>query len=84
MSDKQILHNIDLIINYIKYEDYDSFELELKINSLLNLFLRYQMNKHDNFDINDYINYYYNSNTLNYEELKAIYSQQKKQSYFQD
>lgn len=84
MSDKQILKNIDLIINYIKYDDYDAFELELKINSLLNLFLRYQMNKYSDFNVTDYINKYYNSNTMNYEELKAMYNNQKKQSYYED
>ena len=84
MNDKQILKNIDLIINYIKYDDYDAFELELKINSLLNLILRYQMNKHEEFNIQDYLNRYYNTNTMCYEELKAIYNNQKKQSYYED
>lgn len=84
MSDKQILENIDLVINYIKYDDYDAFDLELKINSLLNLFLRYQMNKYSDFNVTDYINKYYNSNTMNYEELKVMYQQQRKQSYFED
>ena len=84
MNDKQILKNIDLIINYIKYDDYDAFELELKINSLLNLILRYQMNKHEEFNIQDYLNRYYNTNTMCYEELKAMYQQQRKQSYFED
>ena len=84
MSDKQILRDIDLIINYIKYDDYDAFDLELKINSLLNLFLRYQMNKYSDFNVTDYINKYYNNNTMNYEELKAMYQQQRKQTYFED
>lgn len=84
MSDKQILKNIDLIIHYIKYEDYDAFSLELKINSLLNLILRYQINKYDEFDVKDYVNKYYNSDTMRYEELKAMYQQQKNQTYFED
>ena len=84
MNDKQILKNIDLIIHYIKYDDYDAFSLELKINSLLNLILRYQMNKYSEFDVNDYGNKYYNADTMCYEELKAMYQQQKNQTYFED
>lgn len=84
MSDKQILKNIDLIISSIKYDSYDRIDLELKINSLLNLILRYQMNKYDEFDVKDYVNKYYNSDTMRYEELKAMYQQQKNQTYFED
>lgn len=84
MNDKQILKNIDLIIHYIKYEDYDAFSLELKINSLLNLILRYRMNKYKEFDVKDYVNKYYNNDTMRYEELKAMYQEQKNQTYFED
>lgn len=84
MSDKQILKNIDLIISSIKYDSYDRIDLELKINSLLNLILRYQMNKYEEFDVKDYVNKYYNSDTMHYEELKAMYQQQKNQTYFED